>query len=90
MEPGTPGFEAQEFPFACITPLEDAAGDCSDNLPCFCNTEGAEKPVPPYAIVRSGTCVSHGMIDILEEDECRLVMNDGYYSTRTIVLFLKL
>ena len=41
--------------------------------------------VPPYAIVRTGTCVSHGMIDILEEDECRLVMNDGYYSTRKIL-----
>ena len=42
----------------------------------------ASDVVPPYAIVTNGTCVSHGMIDILDVDQCRLVMNDGYYNTR--------
>jgi len=39
VEPGTPGFDT--FPFACITPLETAVGECSDSFPCFCNTETA-------------------------------------------------
>ena len=42
----------------------------------------ASDVVPPYAIVTNGTCVSHGMIDILDVDMCRMVMNDGYYNTR--------
>ena len=79
VEPGTEGFDT--YPFACITPLEDAIGNCSDSFPCFCDTT-PPPAVPPYAIVKNGTCVSHGMIDILEVDECRLVMNDGYYNTR--------
>ena len=83
VEPGTPGFEAQQLPFACITPLEDADGDCSDNFPCFCR-------LPEYEIVTTGTCVSAGYTDILTESLCRAVMDDGYYSTRTIILFLTL
>eukprot|EP00635_Sarcinochrysidales_sp_CCMP3193_P000900 CAMPEP_0118894410 /NCGR_PEP_ID=MMETSP1166-20130328/3199_1 /TAXON_ID=1104430 /ORGANISM="Chrysoreinhardia sp, Strain CCMP3193" /LENGTH=522 /DNA_ID=CAMNT_0006833317 /DNA_START=145 /DNA_END=1710 /DNA_ORIENTATION=- len=73
VEPGTPGFTT--FPFACITPLEDATGECSDNFPCFCK-------LPEYEIITEGTCVSHGMTDILDVDLCRAVMDDGYYSTR--------
>ncbi|KAJ8605948.1 hypothetical protein CTAYLR_010802 [Chrysophaeum taylorii] len=75
VEPGTPGFEETEFPFACITPLEDAVGECSDNFPCFCQ-------LPEYEIVTNGTCVSMGYADALEETLCRALMNDGYYSTR--------
>ena len=93
MEPGTPGFESQPLPFACITPLANASGDCSDNLPCFCLTDSGEPepavavpeiPEPDFAyhVVTDGTCVSHGMTDILDVDECRLAMNHGYYATR--------
>lgn len=93
VEPGTPGFESTSFPFACITPLDGAIGDCSDNFPCFCLTNSGnpqapvvveEVPPPPvnYTIVINGTCASHGMNDILDEEVCRAVMNDGYYNTR--------
>ena len=75
VEPGAAGFENATFPFACITPLETAVGNCSDFFPCFCR-------LPEYEIVKEGTCVSAGMTDILDESLCRAVMDDGYYSTR--------
>jgi len=65
VEPGTPGFDT--YPFACITPLEDAVGDCSDNFPCFCR-------LPEYEIITSSTCEAMGYTYILEEDLCRAVM----------------
>ena len=77
VEVGTPGFEGTEFPFASITPLDEAVSDCSDNFPCFCLADNSTaKPVPEptpmpvniaYAKVVNGTCTSHGMIDILDE-----------------------
>ena len=92
IEVGTPGFEGTEFPFASITPLDEAVDDCSDNFPCFClagnsTAEPVPEPTPmpvniTYAKVVHGTCTSHGMIDILDEATCRAVMNDGYYNTR--------
>jgi len=34
--PNAPGFEEAELPFACITPLDTAVGDCTEFFPCFC------------------------------------------------------
>jgi len=66
----------------CIMPPEER---CMENEGPQMRTPGTfpkAPEVPAYRVVRSGTCTSHGLIDIFDDETCRCVMNAGYYGTR--------